>query len=289
MHCNNGLNNKLVVSLVENKVAEETGDLKYLQDSMHDFINTLKEIILGEYSPEFFNKYVDEALKLHGSNLDEFLKIPKMGLELRQALNSIDEAMNTSNQEFKNNLVLLLDRFQTNLDTMESEWLEIRDVTVRPDLANPEMGAAMVAYKEGTVADKLDEIVSGAVTGPMADAKITNHNQDVNAHPEIRTSIISEVSSHVTAEANRAETALAGVEQALSLGTADIYKDVASGLAGTTDTENFWVIPNEGDSIENLTLYNNNDSEAIKLYELYNLESYMIEEGSNWEVVNYVN
>lgn len=121
MHCNNGLNNKLVESLVENKVAQETGDLKYLQDSMYDFVSTLKDIILGEYSPEFFNKYVDEALKLHGSNLDEFLKIPKMGLELKQALNSIDETIDTSNQEFKDNLVLLLDRFQTALDNIVFE------------------------------------------------------------------------------------------------------------------------------------------------------------------------
>lgn len=121
MHCNNGLNNKLVESLVENKVAQETGDLKYLQDSMYEFVKTLKEIILGEYSPEFFNKYVDEALKLHGSNLEEFLKIPKMGLELRQALESIDDAIDTSNQEFKDNLVLLLDRFQTTLDNIVFE------------------------------------------------------------------------------------------------------------------------------------------------------------------------
>lgn len=130
MHCNNGLNNKLVETLVENKVTEETGDLRYLQDSMHNFVSTLKEIILGEYSPEFFNRYVDEALKLHGSNLDEFLKIPKMGLELRQALNSIDEAIDTSNQEFKDNLVLLLDKFQTTLDNMEYEARDPYDTAV---------------------------------------------------------------------------------------------------------------------------------------------------------------
>lgn len=130
MHCNNGLNNKLVESLVENKVAQETGDLKYLQDSMYDFVKTLKEIILGEYSSEFFNKYVDEALKLHGSNLEEFLKIPKMGLELRQALNSIDEAIDTTNQEFRDNLVLLLDRFQTTLDNMEYQARDPYDTAV---------------------------------------------------------------------------------------------------------------------------------------------------------------
>lgn len=131
MHCHNGLNNKLVESLVENKVAQETGDLKYLQDSMYDFVSTLKEIILGEYSPEFFNKYVDEALKLHGSNLEEFLKIPKMGLELKQALNSIDDAIDTTNQEFKDNLVLLLDKFQTTLDNVVFEARSPYDIAVK--------------------------------------------------------------------------------------------------------------------------------------------------------------
>lgn len=159
----------------------------------------------------------------------------------------------------------------------------VGDAVLRHDLTNPDKGAAMVAYGEGTVAEKLDEIVSGAVTEPLVDAKVYTHNQDANSHPELRTRIVSEVSSHVTAEADRAETALAGVEQALDLGAADIYINVASGLAGTLNTENFWVVPNEGDGIENLTLYSNNGSVAVKLYELYNLESFMIEEGANWE------
>lgn len=37
--------------------------------------------------------------------------------------------------------------------------------SIRADLANPDMGAAMVAYQGGSVADKLDEIVSGADIG----------------------------------------------------------------------------------------------------------------------------
>lgn len=119
MHCNNSLNNKLVETVVKNKVAQETEDLKYLQDSMRAFIATIKEIILGEYSPEFFNTYVDEALKLHGSSLEEFLNIPKMGFELKEALFNIDKVINNNNQTFKNQLTLLLDKFQSTLDDME--------------------------------------------------------------------------------------------------------------------------------------------------------------------------
>ena len=106
---------------------------------MYDFVKTLKEIILGEYSSEFFNKYVDEALKLHGSNLEEFLKIPKMGLELRQALNSIDDAIDTSNQEFRDNLVLLLDRFQTTLVNMEYEARSPYDLAVKHGFVGTEV------------------------------------------------------------------------------------------------------------------------------------------------------
>lgn len=73
------------------------------------------------------------------------------------------------------------------------------------------------------------------------------------------------------------------VDQTLGLYAADIYKDVATGLAATEDTNNFWVVPNAVDDLANLTLYNNAASVAVKLYELYNLESYMIEEYANWE------
>lgn len=89
------------------------------------------------------------------------------------------------------------------------------DTGVREDLANPVKGAAMVAYEGGTVADKLDEIVSGAVTEPLVDAKVVTHNEDANSHPELRTRIVSEVSSHVTAEADRAEVARDAAEDAV--------------------------------------------------------------------------
>lgn len=108
-----------------------------------------------------------------------------------------------------------------------------------------------------------------------------------NILAELRTSTVSEVTSHVTVEADRAESAaeraetfLTEVEEAIGLSAAAIYKDVATGLAATEDTDNFWVVPNAEDDLENLTLYNNNASEAVKLYEFYHLESYMIEEGS---------
>lgn len=60
------------------------------------------------------------------------------------------------------------------------------DAVLRQDLSNPDKGAALVAYGEGTVADKLDEIVRGAVTKPIVDAKVLAHNQDPAAHPELQ-------------------------------------------------------------------------------------------------------
>src|SRR5690554_3845039 len=107
---------------------------------------------------------------------------------------------------------------------------------LRTDLANPAKGAAMVGYGGGTVADKLDEIVSGAVTEPFVDAKVGIHNHDADAHPEMRATVVSEVSVYVTAEADRAETA-----RDAAFVNADVYPDVAAGLAAVADGEQFQV------------------------------------------------
>ena len=105
MHCNNGLNNKLVESLVENKVAQETGDLKYLQDSMYDFVKTLKEIILGEYAPEFFESYFEEATKEFGGSLEEFLKIPSLARYIKEAIRDLENTKATIIQQANEDLL----------------------------------------------------------------------------------------------------------------------------------------------------------------------------------------
>lgn len=124
--------------------------------------------------------------------------------------------------------------------TVESALGEMEQFNT--DLANPDKGATMVAYQGGSVADKLDEIVSGAVTEPLVDAKVSSHNQNVNAHPALRASIVSEVSSHVTDDANRAEAA-----RDAAFVNADVYPDIATGRAAVADGEQFQVV--EGDEI----------------------------------------
>lgn len=115
------------------------------------------------------------------------------------------------------------------------------DAVLRQDLANPAKGAAMVAYGAGTVADKLDEIVSGAVTEPIVDAKVLAHNHDPTAHPEL--------SAFISGEADRAEGAADSAQAAADAAfiNADVYPDVASGLAAVADGEQFQVV--EGDEI----------------------------------------
>lgn len=116
MHCNNGLNNKLVKSLVENKVAEETGDLKYLQDSMYDFVKTLKEIILGEYAPEFFEAYFEEATKEFGGSLEEFLSIPLLAKDIKEAIRDLEITKATiiqqANEDLRRHNIALEERIE---------------------------------------------------------------------------------------------------------------------------------------------------------------------------------
>lgn len=116
MHCNNGLNNKLVESLVENKVAQETGDLKYLQDSMYDFVKALKEIILGEYAPEFFKVYFEEATKEFGGSLEEFLKIPLLAKDIKEAIKDLENTKATiikqANEELLRHNIALEERIK---------------------------------------------------------------------------------------------------------------------------------------------------------------------------------
>lgn len=127
-------------------------------------------------------------------------------------------------------------------------WLEVSDVALRLDLANPVKGATMVGYGDGSVADKLDEIVSGAVTEPLVDAKVDTHNHNADAHPELRTSIVSEATSHATDEANRAQSEADRAETARDAAfvNADVYPDVATGRAAVAVGEQFQVLSTDG-------------------------------------------
>lgn len=109
------------------------------------------------------------------------------------------------------------------------------------DLSDPDKGAAMVAYEGGTVADKLDEIVSGAVTEPFVDEKVDGHNSDANAHPELRAEIDGQVAV-AEAAADRAETA-----SDAAFVNADVYPSVAEGRAAVSEGDQFQVV--SGDEV----------------------------------------
>lgn len=139
-----------------------------------------------------------------------------------------------------------------NWATESVNFVSVGDDVLRQDLANatdPAKGATMVAYGYGTVADTLDEIVSGAVTEPLVNAKVDMHDHNPNAHSELRSNIIADVSANVAAEANRAESAASTAEAARDAAfvNADVYPDIATGLAAVTDGEQFQVV--EGDEI----------------------------------------
>jgi len=63
---------------------------------------------------------------------------------------------------------------------------------------------------------------------------------------------------------------------------ADIYETKADGISGTSNKDFFWVIPNATDDLDNFTLFKNNSGTADKIYTLYNLNAFMIEEGTTW-------
>lgn len=183
-------------------------------------------------------------------------------LDLDDNAKNLDEAANSS-----------ADTFKDRLGNSRLTWSGI----VKSGTGDPSV-AVDAAVRANEAADRAEDAEAGVEQNAEQIAQ--------DAAQQAASSVISGVDGQVAvaqSAADRAEAALEGVEQALDLGAANIYLDVASGLAATEDTDNFWVVPNEGDGIENLTLYNNNASEAVKLYELYNLDSYMIEEGANWE------
>lgn len=111
-------------------------------------------------------------------------------------------------------------------------------------------GAELIGYQGGTVADKLGEIVAGAVTPPFVDAAIDVHNHSGVAHPEL--------SAFITSEADRAENA-ADAAQA----SGDIYIDTTAGLAATTNGQ-YFSVPS-ADSNEYLILYKNNAGVALEV------------------------
>ncbi|TEA79846.1 hypothetical protein [Allopusillimonas ginsengisoli] len=105
-------------------------------------------------------------------------------------------------------------------------------VATKADLADPSKGAAMVAYDpdveymEGTIGKAIE-------TAGNADAKISTHDHDPAAHPEL--------SSFISGEADRAGVAATQAEAARDAATvgADLYPDEATGRAAVADGEYF--------------------------------------------------
>lgn len=63
-----------------------------------------------------------------------------------------------------------------------------------------------------------------------------------------------------------------------------VYESISDGLSDTTDEDLFWVLPNSSDDLDHLTLFLNDNGNEDKLYTLYNLNAFMIEEGETWEI-----
>lgn len=80
-----------------------------------------------------------------------------------------------------------------------------------------------------------------------------------------------------------AESARDDIINTSILTSAAIYETTALGLGGTDENDVFWVYPNDANELENLVLYRNVGGEAVMLFEQYNLNAFMIEEGANWE------
>jgi hypothetical protein len=119
---------------------------------------------------------------------------------------------------------------------------------------DPSKGATLVGYQDGTVADKLAEIVSGAVTEPLVDAKIAEHNGDAGAHPAF--------SAFITSEADRAEAA-ASMAAAFS----KPFPTTTDGLdntSGSGATNRFFSVPVAG-STTLATAYRNDAGVAVNL------------------------
>lgn len=81
---------------------------------------------------------------------------------------------------------------------------------------------------------------------------------------------------------NDAREARDAVMNTSAVSSANIYLSVSDGLSGTGDGEMFWVLPNEGDDLQDLTLFENDGGSGVELYTFYNLNAFMIEEGEIW-------
>lgn len=83
--------------------------------------------------------------------------------------------------------------------------------------------------------------IGAAVATMIAQQALDTHNHDANSHPELRTRIVSEVSAHVTDEADRAEAA-----SDAAFVNADVYPDVSTGRAAVANGEQFQVLSDDG-------------------------------------------
>ena len=166
----------------------------------------------------------------------------------------------------KSNITLRQDKFAAlSHQEMDKNFIELKNVIDDVDdvkqssvnkieLANPAGAANIGAQGGGTVQDKLDEIVSGAVTEPQIDAKIAEHSQSLEPHPELRQHV-DQQAARAESEADRAEVA-----KEAAFVNADVYGDVASGLAATSDGEQFQVA--EGAEV---VRYRNESGSAVEV------------------------
>lgn len=69
---------------------------------------------------------------------------------------------------------------------------------------------------------------------------------------------------------------------AVAGGNLGIYSSEALGIEGTGDGDMFWVFPNIDNDLDSLVLYQNSSGTAVELYELLNLNQFMIMEGEMW-------
>lgn len=99
-----------------------------------------------------------------------------------------------------------------------------------------------------TIEERLNAIPDEVDAAGTAAGKVNEHNSEVDAHPELKTAIITETTAKVTQEANRAETAA----DAAAL-NGKVFQTTADGLAAVAEGE-FFSVPSTLDK-EYMILY----------------------------------
>lgn len=84
-------------------------------------------------------------------------------------------------------------------------------------------------------------------------------------------------------EADKSERMKNDIISSSAFASSGVFSTASSGVAGTSNNELFWVYPNDANDLENLVLYRNVSDEAVMLFEQFNLNAFMVEEGADWE------